>query len=373
MASLSSLFGQDSAARALRRALESDCLAGAYLFVGAVGVGKGAVARAFAQAAACLEPRCEPFDACGVCDSCRRVEAGTQPEVVTLLPAGEQMQIWQFWDRDNRPTPGVLSHTLAFAPNIGRRRVYILERADTLTESAANSLLKVLEEPPPYALFVLLAPHPARVLPTIVSRCQMVRLNAVPVETLAAYLRDTVGVEAGRAAMLAAYAEGRIGQAMQLAQNPTVGEEIARVLDFAETLPDAPRVRALRSAEQMRKLAGQIKALVGEEPSVAPEAATEEGDAAGPKERAGRRQLAAVFDLLTAFYRDLLALRIGGEGAQHIVNRERAAKLTRLAQTGGPERWVRCLDALLLARRRLDANANVALVTEVLAMTLIEK
>ncbi len=360
--------------RALRRALESNCLPGTYLFVGTTGVGKGALARAFAQAATCLDPRHDPFDACGGCESCRRIEAGTQPEIITFLPAGEQMQIWQFWDRDNRPASGVLSHTLFYAPNIGKRRVYILEKADTLTESAANSLLKVLEEPPPYVLFLLLAPHPARMLPTIVSRCQMIRLSAVPVETLAAYLRDTVGLEAGRAAMLAAYAEGRVGQAMQLAQNPAVGEEIARVLDFAESLPEAPRVRALKLAEQMRKLAGQIKALVGEEPTATPEsAASEEGEAgtASPKERAGRRQLAAVFDLLVAFYRDLLALRVGGQGAQNIVNRERAVRLTRLAQAGEPERWVSCLDALLLARRRLDANANIALVTEVLVMTLV--
>src|SRR5579884_472304 len=371
MAPLSSLFGQDSAVRALRKALESDCLPGTYLFVGAPGLGKGALARAFAQAAACLSPRRDPFDACDVCESCRRAQVGTQPEIVTILPAGEQIQIWQFWDRENRPAPGVLSHTLAYAPTIGRRRVYIVEQADTLTEAAANSLLKVLEEPPPYALFILLAPHPARVLPTIVSRSQMVRLRAVPVEALTAYLRDKMGLEPERAAMLAAYAEGRVGQAVQLAQNPAVGAEIERVLDFAATLPNAPPIRALKAAEQMRKLAGQIKALVGEEPTATPEA-TEEGETgAASKERTGRRQLAAVLDLLVAFYRDLLALRLGGAGAQTIVNRGRAETLARLAQSGAPQRWARCLDALLLARRRLDVNANIALVTEILAMRLV--
>jgi DNA polymerase-3 subunit delta' len=376
MTTLSSLFGQAAAVGALRRALEADCLPGTYLFVGAPGVGKGALARAFAQAAACLDPRRDPFDACGSCDSCRRAEAGTQPEIVTVVPAGEQIQIWQFWDRDNRPTPGVLSHTLSYAPGIGRRRVTIVERADTLTESAANSLLKVLEEPPPYAVFVLLAPHPGRVLPTIVSRSQMVRLRAVSTEDLAAYLENTVGLEAGRATMLAAYAEGRVGQAMQLAQNPAVGEEINRILDFAETLPEAPRVRALKIAEQMRRLASQVKALVGEEPAVA-EGETPDDSDSGPnpaasKEKMGRRHLAAVFDLLVAFYRDLLNLRVGGEGVRSLVNRERAAKLYRLAQSGDPERWMRCLDALLMARRRLDANANITLVTEVLATTLVE-
>ncbi len=367
MPTLSSLFGQEAALGALRKALEAEQLPGTYLFVGPAGVGKGALARAFAQAVACLTPRRLPFDSCGTCDSCRRAEAGTQPEIVSIFPAGEQMQIWQFWDRDNKPQ-GILSHTLNFAPQIGKRRVYILEQAETLNESAANSLLKVLEEPPPYALFVLLASHPSRVLPTIVSRSQTIRLRPAPTGELAAYLQRGGDVEPARAAMIAAYAEGRVGQAVHIAREPRIGEEIGRVLDFAEQLPKAPRVRALKIAEQMRKLAAQTKALVGEDASAGD---GEDGDGGSPKERAGRKQQAAVFDLLVAFYRDLLTLR-AGSAPSHVVNQDRVDALARLSKSGDPARWMRCLDALLLARRRLDANANVTLVTEVLAMTLVE-
>ena len=371
---LDSLFGQEAAISALRKALEGGTLPGAYLFLGAPGVGKGTLARAFAQAVACTHPRLLPFDSCGECESCRRIEAGTQPEIVTVQPAGDQMQIWQFWDRDNRPTRGVLSHTLNYAPSIGAKRVYIIERADTLNEAAANSLLKVLEEPPPYALFVLLAPHAARVLPTIASRSQMIRVNAMTRLELAGYLQERVGVEPERAAMLAAYAEGRVGQAVQLARSPNAVDEIAKVLDFAESLAQAPRVRALRLAEQMRKLSGQIKALLGEEPAAGTEA-TGGGDddesAPTGKEKTGRRQLAAIFDLLVVFYRDLLTLRVGGS-PESVINTDRVRRLTQLAQAGEPERWMRCLNALLLARRRLDANANIALVTEVLAMKLVQ-
>ena len=371
---LDSLVGQEAAISALRKALEGGTLPGAYLFLGANGVGKGTLAQAFAQAVACTNPRPLPFDACGECESCRRMEAGTQPEVVTVQPAGDQMQIWQFWDRDNRPTRGVLSHTLHYAPSIGAKRVYIIERADTLNESAANSLLKVLEEPPHYALFVLLAPHAARVLPTIASRSQMIRVNAMTRQELTAYLQERVGVEPERATMLAAYSEGRIGQAVQLARSPHAVEEIGKVLDFAEGLAQAPRVRALRLAEQMRKLSGQIKALLGEEPAASAEAAGgDEDEATAPtgKEKTGRRQLATIFDLLVVFYRDLLTLRVGGS-PEAVINTDRVRRLTQLAQAGEPERWMRCLNALLLARRRLDANANIALVTEVLAMKLVQ-
>lgn len=369
MATFGALFDQEAAVRALQRALATDHLAGSYLLTGAPGTGKGAVARAFAQAAACLQPRTDPFDACGVCGSCRRAEVGTQPEIVTITPAGDQMQIWQFWERENRPEGGILSRTLHYAPAVGRRRVFLLENAETLNEAAANSLLKVLEEPPPYVVFLLLAPHPARLLPTLVSRSQIVRLRAVPVEALAAYLRTSRHQTAERALMLAAYTEGRIGQAVRLVESPVALDEIAQGMAFAETLPEAPRTRALRAAEQMRKLAGQMSALPGGQPAGAEPVEETEGSAA-PKERVGRRQLAAVFDLLIVFYRDLLALRCGGSDAK-IVNGDRIAAMTRLAACGEPERWLACLDSILLARRRLEANANTALVTEVLATALL--
>ncbi len=364
---LSELFGHASARKVLQRALESGNLPGTYLFIGNQGVGKGTLARTFAQSAACLQPRREPYEACGVCVSCREAQRGHHPEIVTLSPAGEQMQIWQFWDRENRP-PGILTHTLPYAPSLGKKRVYILERADALNESAANSLLKVLEEPPEYALFLLLATHTARVLPTILSRSQTVRLFASPVDELAEYLKSTLGVEANHAEVLAAYSEGRIGQAVRMAQHPEVESEIARILDFAETLPASPRTRALRLAEQMRKLSGQVKALLGDDTPTE----NEKGSAdEGGKERVGRQQLATIFDILVAFYRDLLTLSVGGEAGRRVVNRARIAQLSSLAQNGTPERWMQCLDAILLARRWLDANANIAMLTEALTMRLL--
>jgi len=367
MTKLSEIFGQDIAVGALRKALRSNELPGSYLIVGADGTGKFALAKAFAQAATCVSPHEDPFDSCGVCDSCRRAESGSQPDILTIRPAGEQIQIWQFWDRPGRQTPGALTRTLAYAPVIGRRRVYIVESADRLTESAANSLLKALEEPPPYGLFILLAPHPARVLPTILSRCQIVRLTPIAVLELAAYLSENHSVDLERAKMLAAYCEGRIGNAITLAAVPAVGDEIERILDFAESLPAAAAHRALRAAETLRKIAGQTKALLGEEPA---ESIDADGEQSTIKEKTGRKQFAMVFDMLVTYYRDLLALRVG-TGSEAVVNRHRLESLTASAAAGCPERWTRCLNALLAARRRLDANANVALVTETLMMALL--
>lgn len=371
------LFGLEVPIRALQKALAAEQIAGTYLFVGAEGIGKTTLAKAFAEAAACLNPTRDPFDACGVCESCRRCTSGTQPEIVLIPPAGEQTQIWQFWDRDSRPS-GILQHSLPFTPTIGKRRVFIIERADTLTESAANSLLKVLEEPPPYALFLLIVPHAGRLLPTILSRSQILRLMPAAPSALAVYLEKYHALAPEQAQTLAAFAEGRTGQAIRLARNPEVQKEMDRILDFAGTLIKSPPIRALKSGETIRKLAGTVKALAetdtadvkpkgGAENIVA--AQNEENSEPASKERVGRRQLSVVLDLLIGFYRDLLALRLGGQEAP-ILHAGRRNDLAKFAAAGEPDAWLAALGVLLKARRRIEQNASVPLLTDWLAIRL---
>jgi DNA polymerase-3 subunit delta' len=382
---LSELFGLESPVRALRRALGSGQLAGTYLFVGPPHIGKTTLALAFAQAAACLTPVQDPVDACGQCESCRRVRTGSQPEIVLISPAGDQTQIWQFWDRENRPD-GILQHTLAFTPTIGRRRVYILERADTLNEAAANSLLKVLEEPPPYALFILLAPHASRLMPTILSRAQIVRLTPVPIPELASYLQIQCGLSPEQARIYAAYSEGRTGAALSLARNPNASVDIQHVLDCAESISDSTPLRSMQISETIRKLANSLKALGHEE---ATGNGAERGDAehsggvksdsnasveetadSAPKERVSRRSLGAVLDLLMAFYRDLLSLSLSGQDAQ-IVHEDRRQRLSSIARAYPVERWIVSLEMLMKARRMIDQNVSIPLLTDWLATGLL--
>ncbi len=360
------LTGQESAIGALQQAFRSSALPGSLLFTGAAGSGKAALALAAAQTAACHRPLQQQnlFDACGQCPSCLLAQENKHPEIVSIFPAGEQLQIWQLWDRDNHP-PGVLSRSLNFAPVLGKKRVFIIHEAERLTEGAANSLLKVLEEPPDYALFILLAVHSARILSTLVSRCCHIRLQPVAAAAIQNLLQSRFNLPSEQAALLAACSEGRIGQAVRMAATPEIGSEMEKILDFACSLPQAQRASSLRIAEQLRKLGAQTIALAGQEPAEA----TGDADTA-PRERAARRQLAALFEMLMTFYRDLLALSLCREQAV-LIHRDRAAMLQFLASCGSPERWSECLNSLMLARRRLDANAAVNLLTESLAMSLL--
>jgi DNA polymerase-3 subunit delta' len=364
----SDVFGLDPAVAVLRRALSGGQLAGSYLFVGPPSVGKTTLALALARAAACLSPRSDPFDACGECHSCRLSAAGSHPEIALISPAGDQTQIWQFWDRDGKPA-GALSHSLSFAPTAGAKRVYIVERADTLNEAAANSLLKVLEEPPPYALFVLLTPHVARMLPTVISRCQLVRLSPAPLTALSGLLQSRTGVTKERADACAALSEGRTGMALRLASDAGAADEIGKALDLTLALATAEPLSALGLGEGLRKLASSFRSLGQDESAKAAPAEAEEGQHAS-RERAGRKQIGLTIDLVAAGYRDLLAISVGGESAP-IVNAERRLDLSRAAASGRPERWIAGLNDLLSARRRLDQNVSIPILTDWLAMRLV--
>ncbi len=368
--SFDSIFGLKPAVKALRKALENDQIAGTYLLVGSQNIGKTALALAFAQAAACLNPQIDPYDSCGECESCQRFGTGNQTEILVIPPAGDATQIWQFWDRDGKPN-GVVQHTISFAPTIGKRRVYIIERADTLTESAANSLLKVLEEPPPYALFVLLTPHASRMLPTIISRSQILRLQPSPIADLAKYLELRLTITPEEAMTAAAYAEGKVGSAMRLAQNPGVQQDIEKIVDLAESLVNSSPLQALKLGEQIRKICGNLKALTDSESSSSDKAkdTPEEGETVS-KEKVGRKQLGTVIDLLAAVFRDMLAIRLCGSDAM-IVHGQYRDRLELASRKLGPEHWQEALHLFVQARRKVDQNASIGILTDWLAVRLV--
>ncbi|MFQ6672676.1 MAG: DNA polymerase III subunit delta', partial [Candidatus Tectimicrobiota bacterium] len=187
----------------LRRSLAVGRVAHAYLFVGPEGVGKATVARAFAAALTCPA---ESGEGCGGCPSCRRLAAGTHPDVHVVEAKGQEVKIEQV---------RALQGALAYRPSLARRAVAIVPQAERLTLGAANALLKTLEEPPGETVVVLVAPTASLLPPTVVSRCEQVSFTPLPQEELASFLVDRRGLTAEAAALTAALAAGRVGLALE--------------------------------------------------------------------------------------------------------------------------------------------------------------
>lgn len=249
---LAEVLGQERAVERLRRAWHGERLAQAYCFTGPDGVGKRTTALALAQAVECREPRAgEAPDACGRCPACRKVAMGEHPDVSLVRPTDKTViTIEQVRE---------VAARAALKPYEGTVKVWILDPADQMQEPAANALLKTLEEPLGRSLFVLLTPAVSALLPTIRSRCQEVRFEALSEEALRQILRRH-GRSDEDAAAAAALAGGSAERA--LAADPEAARKAwgQAVADWWAALRSIPLV--IEYAERAGKSRAGLEALL---------------------------------------------------------------------------------------------------------------
>ncbi len=210
---LSDFVGNESLARLLARA----GLPQTSLFTGPSGVGKKGFAVTLAALANCRQPLGE--DPCGLCPSCLKIESGNHPDVVVADASWVESFLKA---RKKNFNPRVIpidvareiAHEAQYRPFEGKLRVFVIDEAEKLNEPAANALLKTLEEPPDTTRLVLISASPNRLLPTILSRCQIFKFRPLSRGEIRRYLERSM--ESGRAGLLAAFADGSIGSALSL-------------------------------------------------------------------------------------------------------------------------------------------------------------
>lgn len=220
-----SVRGHGAVLELLRRAITHDRVASVYLFAGAQGVGKDRVAHALAQTLNC-RARLTPIDACGACDACRKIATAVHPDLLVVQRDFKEgakeseaerrrgQRIEDTPEAELRPNITVeqveeLLARMPFRPHEGGARVVIVREADKLLPAAANKLLKTLEEPPRDTHFVLVTHKPSMLLPTIRSRCQVIRFGLLDTPDVAAVLAD-LGVDASHASL----GDGSVGRAL---------------------------------------------------------------------------------------------------------------------------------------------------------------
>jgi len=219
-----SIIDQQRPIKILTTLLHRGNIPHALLFTGIDGIGKKSAARAMAMATNCLEatskggPAAESGQGqgpegggiqpagliCGRCAACRKIESGSHPDVHWLKPSGAVIKIGQIRE---------LAERVALKPYEARTRVIMLIEAHKMNAAAANALLKMLEEPPPSTLFVLTAPQPGDLLPTVASRCQHVRFHPLSRAAIAAQIGSETGIADQEALAIAALAGGSIEHA----------------------------------------------------------------------------------------------------------------------------------------------------------------
>ena len=333
------ILGHDDVVERFRRALGRNRLASSFLFVGPEGIGKRTFALKLAQTLLCRVRPEAAMDPCGRCPSCVQVLAGSHPDLEVISKPADRAMLpldLLIGDKDHRMREG-LCHNIAMKPFLGGRKVAIIDDADYFHEEGANCLLKTLEEPPPKSVLILIGTSPAKQLPTIRSRCQLIRFRPLAPEIVAQLLTAHGLVEDGaEARRLAAHGGGSVGSALELADR-----DLWQFRGRLHGLLAAPRLETVRLAAALQQFVEQ-----------------------SGKEAAMRRlRLRRIVGFAAEFYEQLLRgllgmLQRGEEGAQGQTGQSASGR------PGDPEAAAACLDRCLQAAEQIDRNAHPTTVLE---------
>jgi DNA polymerase-3 subunit delta' len=316
------VVGHKWAVELLERSLANGRTAHAYLLLGLPQIGKTALALNFAQALHCLGEG-KP---CGQCRSCLKIAHGNHPDVRVIEAVNGTIKIDQIRS---------MQREVALSPHEGRWKVYIIRQMERATTEAANCLLKTLEEPPAQVVLMLTASDMDQLLPTIISRCQVLNLRSPSTPLVQRALEERWEVGPERAKLLARLSGGRLGWAVRVSEDEALLQKRERRLDEMMDLMGQGRVERLRYAQQLSR---------------------------------NPERLRTVLDLWLIWWRDLLLIK--GGSSTEVTNVDREATLRSQAQGYSLSQVQGFIEALRAAVWQLEHNANTRLVLEVLMLSL---
>lgn len=374
-----SLVGQNEVKHQLATAATDTKPTHAWLFTGPPGAGHATAAHAFAASLLCDQPS-PAARGCGTCRSCQTVLSGSHADFLhfrtekTLITIDEAREfVVKAQDR----------------PAVGRWRVMLIEDAHRMPERTSNVLLKAIEEPPPYTIWLLTAPSPADVLVTIRSRCRPVQLRLPLVAEVATMLIDRYGLDISQAELVARLAQGNLETAHKLATDPQARARRDSVVKIPLTLTSI--ASAMEAADQLICIAeaeAEVDAQTrneAERTALLTSLGYEDGEKLSPTHRAQVRQLEEnqkrrakriqadtldrfLADIQTVF-RDVLTLHMG-TGAE-LINAHMAQDIQAYAARTTPEASLSHLETIAITRRRLSTNASARLAFEAMMAQFI--
>ncbi len=328
MAKFTDIIGQEQLKEHLQNAISMNKVSHAYIINGERSSGKEFIAKVFATALQCERDGVEP---CGECHSCKQAGSGNQPDII-------------FVSHDKPNTIGVediraqINNDIAIKPYSSPRKVYIMNEGEKMTVQAQNALLKTLEEPPEYAVILILTANVDSLLPTILSRCVVLNMKPVADNKVKKYLMEDLAVPDYKANICVAFARGNIGKAKMLATS----EEFEKVKEEAVTL-----VKYINDME----ISEVVKAI--------------------KKISEYKFDVTDYLDILSVWYRDVLLFK-ATKDANSLIFKDEIQYIRKVADRSTYEGIETIVKALQQAKRRLDANVNFDLTMELLLLTIQE-
>ena len=323
------IVGQEQLREHLENAVRTGKVSHAYIINGERNAGKEFIAKTFAMAVQC-ENR-QDVEPCGECHSCKQALSGNHPDII-------------FITHEKPGTIGVddirrqINGDVAIKPYSGPKKIYIVSEGEKMTVQAQNALLKTLEEPPEYAVILILTDNVNTLLPTILSRCVVLNMKPVRDAQIKEYLMENMGIPDYKADICVAFARGNVGKARLLANS----EEFDKVKEEAITL-----LKYIGEME-LHEIVAAIKKI-----------------------NEYKFDVNYYMDILSIWYRDVLLFKATHD-VNHLIFREEIQSIRKVADKSTYEGIERIIDALEKSKQRLNANVNFELTMELLLLTIKE-
>lgn len=227
MANFKDIIGQESIKKHLQTAIKTVNLSHAYIINGEYGSGRQTIASALAKTIQC-QSKTDDTDACGVCTSCKQAESHNHPDIKYITHDKTSISVNDIREQ--------LNNDISIKPYSSEYKIYIIPDANKMTEQAQNALLKTIEEPPVYAIIILLTENCDSLLPTIRSRCVTLTMNPIEKDKICTYLENKFQLEPEQAQIAANYCQGNIGKAIRFASSSDFIEMKNQVLKLLKNL-----------------------------------------------------------------------------------------------------------------------------------------
>ena len=328
MAGFRDILGHKQEIAHLERAIESGKVSHAYIFTGEKGTGKHRLASAFAETLQCEDTQNRP---CGKCHSCRQAQSGNHPDIIYV--SHEKPSSIGVEDIRSQ-----LAGDIQIRPYNGNYKIYIIPDAEKMTVQAQNAILKTIEEPPEYAVIILLTANEQALLETIRSRCVILNLKPVPDEVVRKYLMEQIQVPDYQADICVAFAQGNIGKAVRLASS----EDFSLIKSSAMKL-----IRNLGNME-ISELIEYVKEVQEYKVSIQD-----------------------YLDILALWYRDMVYYK-ATKDIDGIVFRDELKAIRDTVKVCSYEGVEEVMKAIENAKTRLSANVNFDLTMELLFLVMKE-
>jgi DNA polymerase-3 subunit delta' len=329
MADFNDIVGQEQIKEHLMNALEAGKVSHAYILNGEKSSGKEFIARVFAMALQCEKGGSNP---CQECHSCRQALSDNQPDIIYV----QHEKPNSISVDDIRAQ---VNNDVAIKPYSSPHKVYIINEAEKMTPQAQNAILKTLEEPPEYAVIMLLTANVNALLPTILSRCVVLNMKPVSDEKVRGFLMKEMQIPDYKAEVCVAFARGNIGKAKALASSEDFEHVKSEALSLLKYIQDMEIYEIVTAIKKINDY---------------------------------KLDICDYLDIISIWYRDVLLFKATND-VNHLVFREEITALRKVAGRSSYEGIEEVIKALDTAKRRLDANVNFDLTMELLLLTIKEK